>query len=192
MFQNSVGTVGPVTDALHLPTDNWTDWLRERVSTSLDEARAHIAAVKAGTARGTIAVLDLWNDADIALGNADSIAGVLAQVHPDEDVRKLAEDSAQDVSRIQTERGLDRALYEVLAACDPVEDATADRLRERILRDFRRSGVDQADDVQARLREIAERLVELEQQFSRTIRDDVRSVALRPEQLDGLPADFVA
>ncbi|HEY2298966.1 MAG TPA: M3 family metallopeptidase [Jatrophihabitans sp.] len=179
-------------DALPLPTENWPDWLRERVDTALAEAREHITAVKDGTPRDTLAVLDLWNEADIALGNADAIASVLAQVHPDEHVRKLAEDSAQEVSRIRTERGLDRDLYDVLVACDRVADTVADRLRERTLRDFRRSGVDRDDDVRARLRAIAERLVELEQQFSRVIRDDVRSVALRPDQLDGLPADFIA
>ena len=192
MFQNSVGTVAPVTDALHLPTDNWIDWLRERVTTALDQARQDLAALKDGAPRDTEAVLELWNDADIALGNAGALAGMLAQVHPDEDVRKLAEDSDQDVNRVQTERGLDRALYEVLAACAPADDATADRLRAKILRDFRRGGVDQPDDVQTRLRAIAERLVELEQQFARVIRDDVREVKLRPEQLDGLPADFLA
>src|SRR5690242_2151623 len=189
MFQSWLGTVACVTDALHLPTDNWSDWLRERVAAALEQARHDIAAIKDGTSRETAAVLELWNDADIALGNAGALAGVLAQVHPDEDVRKLAEDSAQDVNRLQTERGLDRALYEVLAACDPVGEATADRLRAKILRDFRRSGVDQADEAQTRLRVIAERLVELEQQFVRVIRDDVRVVKLRPEQLDGLPAD---
>ena len=191
MFQNS-GTVAPVIDALHLPTDNWIDWLRERVTTALDQARQDLAALKDGAPRDTEAVLELWNGADIALGNAGALAGMLAQVHPDEDVRKLAEDSDQDVNRVQTERGLDRALYEVLAACEPAADATADRLRAKILRDFRRGGVDQPDDVQTRLRAIAERLVELEQQFARVIRDDVREVKLRPEQLDGLPADFLA
>jgi thimet oligopeptidase len=42
------------------------------------------------------------------------------------------------------------------------------------------------------LRELAERLTVLDQQFSRAIRDDVRSVRLRPEQLDGLPDDYRA
>src|SRR6185312_15080445 len=98
MFQSWLGTVACVTDALHLPTDNWSDWLRERVAAALEQARHDIAAIKDGTSRETAAVLELWNDADIALGNAGALAGVLAQVHPDEDVRKLAEDSAQDVT----------------------------------------------------------------------------------------------
>ena len=47
------------------------------------------------------------------------------------------------------------------------------------------------EDVRARLREIAERLTVLDQDFGRAIRDDVRSIRVRPEQLDGLPADFI-
>ena len=64
------------------------------------------------------------------------------------------------------------------------------RLREHVLRDFRRSGVDRDDAVRDRLREIAERLTVLDQDFGRAIRDDVRSIRVRPEQLDGLPQDF--
>ncbi|MEU6558076.1 M3 family metallopeptidase [Nocardia nova] len=52
--------------------------------------------------------------------------------------------------------------------------------------------MDRDDHVRARLREISERLTVLEQEFGKTIRDDVRSVRLTAEQLDGLPADFVA
>ena len=32
----------------------------------------------------------------------------------------------------------------------------------------------------------------LSQEFSKNIREDVRSIRVRPEQLDGMPADWVA
>ena len=60
-----------------------------------------------------------------------------------------------------------------------------------MLRDFRRAGVDRPDEVRDRLRAIAERLTVLDQDFGRGIRDDVRSIRVRPDQLDGLPPDFV-
>ncbi len=95
-------------------------------------------------------MLGLWNDADIALDDAASAASVFAEVHPDEAVRTLAEARAQEISRLVTDRGLDRGLYEVVAATADEGDADARRLRRLILRDFRRSGVDRDDEVRAR------------------------------------------
>jgi thimet oligopeptidase len=114
-------------------------------------------------------------------------------MHPDADVRTLAENYEQAVARFVTDRGLDRALYDVVAALDPTGlEPDEQRLVDKVRRDFRRSGVDRPDDVRERLRAIAEELTRLGQDFSRAIREDVRTVRLAPEQLAGLPADFVA
>jgi thimet oligopeptidase len=59
------------------------------------------------------------------------------------------------------------------------------------LRDFRRSGVDQDDATRTRLRELSERETVLAQEFSKNIRDDVRSITVEPASLEGLPQDFV-
>jgi thimet oligopeptidase len=180
-------------EPLALPSAHWDDWLAGRVDGLLEAAADLLARLKDGAARDAIEVLELWNDADIALRGADSVAGLLSEVHPDEAVRTLAEQRRRDVERVRTDRDLDRALYDVLdgVGADGL-DEQARRCREQVLRDFRRSGVDRSDDARARLREIAERLTELDQDFSRVIRDDVRTIRLRPEQLDGLPDDFVA
>jgi thimet oligopeptidase len=177
---------------LALPTDNWGDWLAGRVDALLDRVREVVAQLKDARPRSAAEALELWDETDLALSDAESVTSLLSEVHPDVAVRTLAEQRAQDVDRVRTDRDLDRALYDVLQALDVSGlDAAAQRLHEHVLRDFRRSGVDRPDDTRARLREISERLVVLDQEFSRVIRDDVRSVRLRPEQLDGLPQDFV-
>ena len=51
---------------------------------------------------------------------------------------------------------------------------------------------DKDEPTRARLKELADRGVRLGQDFDRAIREDVRSVALRPEQLAGLPEDYRA
>jgi thimet oligopeptidase len=178
-------------EPLALPAADWSAWLTGRVDALLQATRDGLAALKDGSSRTAEDVLGLWNDADIALRDADSVTGLLSEVHPDADVRTLAETRAQDVDRLRTDRGLDRELYDVVSATGAEGlDAEAVRMREHVLRDFRRSGVDQSDDVRKRLREISERLTVLDQDFSRVIRDDVRAIQVRPEQLDGLPADF--
>jgi thimet oligopeptidase len=196
---DTVATLGRVSELeaalepLALPTEAWNDWLAGRVDGLLQTARDGLDRLKDGTQRSTDEVLTLWNDADIALRSADSIAGLLSEVHPDADVRALAEQRAQEIDRLRTDRGLDRALFDVVAATDADGlDEQAARVREKVLRDFRRSGVDLDEASSARLREISERLTVLDQEFARVIREDVRSIEVTDEQLAGLPADFVA
>lgn len=180
-------------EPLALPAGEWRDWLAGRVDGHLATARQLLDQLKDGTERSAEQVLELWNDADIALRGADSVAGLFSEVHPDSAVRTLAEERAQEIAKMLTERGQDKALFAVIdstAAAD-LADETAGRLREHVLRDFRRSGVDRDDETLARLKEISERLTVLDQDFSRVIREDVRSITIRPEQLAGLPQDYV-
>ncbi|GAB2478303.1 M3 family metallopeptidase [Jatrophihabitans fulvus] len=179
---------------LDLPADDWTAWLSTRVDDHLRAAQELLDRLKDGSARPAQEVLALWNDADLELRGADSVAGLMQEVHPDEDVRTLAETRSQDIARVVTERGMDGELFAAIEATDPSElgdDAEALRLRELVLRDFRRSGVDRSEDVRTRLREIAERLTVLDQDFGRAIRDDVRSIRIGPDRLTGLPQDWI-
>ncbi|MCU1659821.1 MAG: peptidase [Pseudonocardiales bacterium] len=180
-------------EPLHLPAgDGWSPFVEERAASGLAKARELLDTLKDGTDRTASEVLELWNDADLAVRNVGSLVSVLAQVHPDETIRTLAEDREQDVNRFSTDRGLDRALYDVLAAADTAGlDAQANRVLELALRDFRRSGVDRSEKVRDRLRELSERETVVGQEFSRNIREDVRSIRVTPDRLGGLPPDFV-
>lgn len=178
---------------LALPSADWSDWLADYVFSRLESVSGTLERLKDGSRRDTVAVLGLWNDADIALRGAESAGLVFLEVHPDPDVRRRGEELVQQVDRVRTERDLDRALYDVVAATESAGlHEVAVRMREHVLRDFRRSGVDRDDQTRARLREISERLTVLEQDFGRAIRDDVRAIQVVAEQLDGLPADFIA
>ncbi|WP_421735566.1 M3 family metallopeptidase [Cellulomonas sp.] len=177
------------------PTDAtaWPEFLATTVDARLEHARALVARLKDGAPRTTAEVLDLWNDADVAIGTASSAAHLLAEVHPDADLRVAAEERAQAAEDLVTERGLDHELWQVLAATDPDGlEPGALRVRDRVLRDFRRAGVDRSPEDRDRLRALAQRCTELGLEFSRNIRDDVRSIRVPPEQLDGLPDDFRA
>lgn len=182
------------SDALALPTRDadWYDFVAERAETWLARARATVATLTDGTDRTADEVIALWNQCDVAVANASTHAELFAAVHPEERVRERAEVATQEVAAFLTERGQDRALYEVVAAVDTTGlDAQATRLVEKVLRDFQRSGVDRDDATRARLTEIAERMVVVGQEFSRTIREDVRSIRVTAEQLAGLPQDWI-
>ncbi|MFF3226027.1 M3 family metallopeptidase [Nocardia suismassiliense] len=178
---------------LALPSADWSAWLADYVGDRLQSASDTLQQLKDGTSRDTATVLRRWNDADIALRGAESAAGLFVEVHPESEVRTLAEELVQQIDRSKTDRNLDRALYDIVAATDSAGlDEVALRMRDHVLRDFRRSGVDRDEKTRTRLREISERLTVLDQDFGRAIRDDVRSVRLAAAQLEGLPADFLA
>ena len=169
---------------LSLPTADWEAWLAERCDGQLDRARAHVETLRRG-GHDAADALALWNDLNLALHNAFASAGLFANVHPEEGVRTRAQ-------RLLTEIGLDRELYDVLARVDPQDlDEGGRRVHSLALRDFRRAGVDQDEDVRSRLRELSERETAVAQEFAKNIRDGVRSVSVDPSALAGLPADFV-
>lgn len=179
--------------ALPAPDADWAAFCADLVATGLADARAAHDRLVRGEAGSALEAIRLFEDGDRALTTASGLAALLAEVHPEEAVRTACEDRVQEITRFVTERSLDRGLFDVFVALDPAGlDAGAARVLERTLRDFRRAGVDKDEEVRARLREISERTTALGQDFSRNIRDDVRSIRIAPERLAGLPADFVA
>src|SRR6478735_11554515 len=109
--------VGGMPQPLAFPTDPaaWSAFLAENVDAGLDAGRELIARLKDGSARSTSEVLELWNEADIAIGTASARAHLFAEVHPDEKIREAAEASAQAAEDLVTERGLDHELWQVVA-----------------------------------------------------------------------------
>ncbi len=195
----SPGMTGPAP--LHLPApEHAAAWLEERRTTLLGDVERRVADLKAAPPGDPLGTLRRWNDVTLALSDLSAIGSLYAQVHPAEEVRALADRVVLEASRVSTELSLDPELYAVFAALDPAglrdpegrSDLIARRLLERVLRDFRRSGVDRDEATRARLRELDSRQVDLGQQMSRTIRADVRSVRVTPDRLAGLPEDWIA
>lgn len=149
-----------------------------------------ILSVKGG--RTPENTLQPFNALAIHLDNAAAAASLYSGVHPDETVRTAGEDCMREVVKFQTDLSLNRELYEAFQALDATGlDPLAKRVVDKTLRDFRRSGVDKDDATRERLKQLADRAVELGQTFDRNIRDDVRKVKLDPAQLAGLPKDYI-
>ena len=172
--------------------DGWGDWLSERCGDQLATARAHVAAIKDRPPTDATGLLLAWNEVSIALQNAMSAASLVSQVHPQEALRSQAEAAEQEGNQLSTDLGLDRDLFEIIAAADPAGlDEAAARVLRLTLRDFRRAGVDQDEPTRARLRELGDRELVVDQEFGKNIRDDVRSISVILDQLAGLPQDYI-
>src|SRR3954462_11293017 len=179
---------------LLLPTsDEALAWVRARTSTGLPVARDLVAGLRSDPPSEPEEVLRRWDEVTLELSNVGAISGLFSNAHPDLEVRTASEQAQIEVDKLLTELRQDRALFDVFAALDPGGlDPTGSRLLEKTLEEFRRAGVDQDDATRARLAEISERITTIDQEFSRNIRDDVRTVEATPEQLAGMPEDWLA
>jgi thimet oligopeptidase len=184
-------TLSPVV----LPSDpaGWSEFIEKWADSNLSRSTRAIATLTDGSEKSTHEVLDLWNESEIGLRNAGGFLGLLSEVHPDEEVRELAENRVQRAVKAETERGLNQDLYDVLAAIDGTGlDADSTRLLEKVLLGFRRSGIGLDAEERDRVRAISERSTIIDQDFSRAIRDDVRSIRVPRSTLGGLPDDYIA
>ncbi len=168
------------------------DEFRRASEEALAAARSGIERLKALPApRKAREALEIFDEATAALSDASARASVARHSHPDAAMRQAAETSEQEVEKLSTEISLDRGVYDVLASLDvSQEDAATRKWVEKLLRDFRRAGVDRDEATRARVKALQEELVRIGQEFDRNIREDVRTVELPPAALIGLPADY--
>lgn len=181
---------------LALPTspDAWPAWVSERSAAELARARELVDGLRSAPPTDPFEVLRQWDRASGHLGNVAALGSLFGNVHPVEAARDLADEAEQEASRLATQWSLDRGLYDVFAAIDDAAvagDPLAARLLAKVRADFRRSGVDKDEATRERITAIRERITELDQEFSRVTRDDVRTIRVTPEQLAGMPADWL-
>lgn len=179
---------------LTLPTDpaEWEGWVSARSQAGLARAKEIVDGLRTAPPEGALEVLKLWDAASLQLSNVAAMGSLFGNVHPDEAVRTTAEKAEQDVARYSTELSLDAGLYAIFAdLSEDGLDEQALRLLGKIRRDFTRAGVDRDDATRARVTAIQERMTEIDQEFSKAVRDDVRTIRVAPERLEGLPADWL-
>jgi len=167
--------------------------VHDRGAALLTQARAALAAIESGPPSGAADLLRHVDELQLMLLNASSEVGLLAEVHPDLAVREAAEALQREATRLQTAACQSAAIHRALAAIGVAAlDGPARRMVELTLRDMRRAGAALDATGRERTQELRERITTLSQDYSRNIRDDVRTVELPPAALDGLPADYVA
>jgi thimet oligopeptidase len=109
-------------------------------------------------------------------------------------MRAAAEIENQKVSAFSTSLSLNHEVYNALAALDlDGADEVTRYYVEKTLRDFRLSGVDKDEATRKKIKELRDEVVKIGQDFSRNIREDIRTVVVNDvSELEGLPADYIA
>jgi thimet oligopeptidase len=157
----------------------------------IKDARAQIEALRKAP-KGDPKILELYDEATVSVGNLGMRSSLGKEVHPNEAFRTAAEKCEQDIEAFNVELAQDKGVYEALASIDQssLDPATAHWVF-KTLREFRRAGVDRDDATRARVKALNEELVKIGQNFSKNIRDDVRTASFTAAELDGLPKDWL-
>jgi len=157
-------------------------------------AKAFRSRILEGVGPRTIeSTLVPYNEMMLHLDAAKNECELFAVVHPNADVRSTAERGAQDVNKFLTDLKLDRGLFQAFSGLDvSAADAGTRFLVEKMLREFRRAGVDQSDEARVRIAGLNDEIVKIGQEFARNIRDDEREILLdSPAELAGMPRDWI-
>lgn len=164
-----------------------------RAALTLDEVRALENKPDAAlTWDSTVGGLDR---AKIAIRNAGDFPGLMAVSHPDAGVRDRAKGCEPKVDKLETSMWLDAALARVIkryAAKKETLSGPRQKLLTRVLRDFRRNGLELDAKGQARIRAINEAITQLGQDFDTNLAASHLTLEATPAELEGLPKEWLA
>lgn len=136
--------------------------------------------------------LRLYDVAVEQLSLAGAQAGVLNSVAADKDVRDQAQLEAQRVAMAASALSLNRAVYEALLAISLESASSATRhYVERTLLGYRLAGVDKDQTTRDHLQALHEKATRLSLDFARNIQEGGKTITATPDELAGLPADYL-
>jgi thimet oligopeptidase len=167
-----------------------TVWVSARLAAH-EKALAELLQVKGE--RWPENSLLLYDTAIEELNLAGAQAGILNSVATDKGVRDQAQMEAQRVAMAGAALSLNRNVYDALKAIklDGASPATRHYV-ERTLLSYRLAGVDKDQATRDRLQALHEKATKLSLEFSRNIQEGAKVVEAAPEELEGLPPDYIA
>ncbi len=168
--------------------------LQAWVQLHLDAQRAAIAALLAHADAPTVEnTLVPYDRALAELNLASSETGLLYSVSPHKEMRDAAESLVQTITEASVALSLNQPVYRALSAIDTTHADPATRYYlQRTLLEYRLAGVDKDDATRARIQSLQEKITQLCLIFGRNVQEHVNTVTAAPDELAGLPADFLA
>jgi thimet oligopeptidase len=169
--------------------------LKRAVDARLARARTLLDSMLAFKGTRTVAnTLEPYDELQSELFTASGVIGIMAELHPDGPTRDMAEELDRTVNAFLDEIPLRTDVYAALKGIDVRRvDAATRYYVTREVRDFARAGVDKPADTRTRVKALRDQLTQAMNDFSRNLREGSRKLTdVKPADLDGLPADYIA
>jgi thimet oligopeptidase len=168
--------------------------IRQRCKQTLALATRARKALEARRGPATIdADFTAFDTLNLVLDDGRSEMGLIAETSPAEAVRKAADDCLPKLTDAATAVGLSRPIYDRLSAIPAagLDAATAYTL-QKVLTAYRLAGVDKDPQTRRKVAALQKKITETGLAFARNIRDDKGDIALRAQELAGMPEDFLS
>jgi thimet oligopeptidase len=137
--------------------------------------------------------LSLYDEALHQFDSASYLAGLMEHVHPDKAFRDKAAEMTRKTSAAVTAMSLNQDVYKALSAIDLTKaDPVAKYYVERQLLEFRLAGVDKDQATRDKIKQLNDKLTDLQSKFEENIAEDTKKVTAEPAELEGLPQDYIA
>ena len=167
-----------------------TAWVSARLAAHENALAALLAVAGERTPENSLRHFDAAIE---QLSLAGAQAGILNSVAADKAVRDQAQMEAQRVAMAGSSLSLNRAVYDALVAISLEGASSATKhYVERTLLGYRLSGVDKDEATRDRLHALHDGATQLSLEFSRNIQEGGKTIEATPEELEGLPADYIA
>ena len=163
----------------------------ERGLSDLSKQVSTLESKPAARAADAKKVFREWNDLQIALEDLQGPVEILNNVSPDPKVRANSETCLVAVSKFSTDLLQSEKLYARIKAVKP-GDAIEKKLHQDVLEAFEDTGVSLPPERRARMKAILEKMELLSQEYARNIRDNNQKLTFTPDEVKGLPADYLA
>jgi thimet oligopeptidase len=194
--------VADTENSLPLPVHAWSAGSAGASSATTVEAwatrrlkiyRTNIDLLLSVTGSRTIEnTLRPFDDAQAELAVVGQQASLLDSVHPEKEVRDQAQALTQKVSEIGTLLSLNQDVYRALSSIDlGLADPATRHYHERILLQYRLSGVDRDGPTRAKIKELQDKATEISLAFSRNVQEGAKHIQITSSDLEGLPNDYL-
>ncbi|CAM3146123.1 Peptidase M3A/M3B catalytic domain-containing protein [Sphingomonas antarctica] len=159
----------------------------------LNEAVRLRTAFETGKPTGAYATAHEFDEIQRFLDDGGNDAGMLAEIAPDDARRNAGRACQARASDAQDALYLSVPAYKRLKTIDGKRlDAAGQVALTRALGQYDRNGVSRDEATRAKVTALKSRINELGIEFDKAIADGRKTVTAKPEDLAGLPADFIA
>jgi thimet oligopeptidase len=165
-------------------------WISQRLAAEQADIDKLIAVTGPRTVANTLRPFD---DAQNELAIAGNNSYLLYALADQPKLRDEGQAMTAKISTAATDLSLNQKVYQALAAIPlPAHDPATRHYIERNLLEYRLSGVDKDDATRAKIRALQDRITDLTLAFNRNIADGTLTVPATRDELNGLPADYIA
>jgi thimet oligopeptidase len=162
--------------------------LTRMCETGLAAARKSIGVME--RRQGSSTFFEEWNRLAMVIDDVMGAADLLVNVHPVKAVRSAGQACLQKVTELNTELFQNTKLFRRVSQANPINERQV-KFKKDLVAGFADGGVTLQPLERKRVKDILEKLTELDQLFRRNVRDDATKVTFTAHEMEGLPQAFL-